>query len=351
MKKMGRKSKIAINGIAGFERLIMPNASSLDFVKDKQAIFNYLVEDMTARVAKMFKYENTPETFSAWAFEKGLQEQGFCMVWKGIPPKHSEGKEGIYALRGVGIGGELNDEYLPTLAVGSNPYLNVTISDELEDKNIVWAWNDSNFMGLSALHSLYAGLIAESYISLRLKLVLHRAPAIIVASNEDEKNEALKFLNDLDEGKLGVIGRKDTLNAMVKGSENGGFSTKPNSGDSSNTIKELIENIQYLYAQWNIKLGLNDNYNMKRESLNSSETSANEDTLLTLIDDMFECRKKAIEEMNAKFGTSIKVSLNNQWKRIEKRRDLQEEAQEKAVESLEEKPQEEIEEVKEDEEN
>lgn len=327
---MGRK--ISIKGLQGFDKLVMPNASTLLFIKDKESIFNYLVRDMTARVRKCFKYEDVPDTFNVWSFEKGLQEHGYCIVWRGKPPRN--GKEGIYALRDIGVGGEPDENYLPTLAVGANPYFSLTLTDDLDEDDIVWAWNDSNFMGLSELHSLYAGLLADSIITLRLKMVLHRAPAILVASNEDEKNEALTFLEDLDKGTLGVIGRKSTLNALVKGNEEGGFSTKPNSGDSQNSIKEIIEAIQYLYAQWQIKIGLNDNYNMKRESLNSSETSANEDTLFTLIDDMFECRKKAVEEINRKFGTSIKVSLNNQWKRIEERRELQEEALEKGVENL-----------------
>ena len=330
---MGKK--IRIKGLEGLENLIMPNASTLLFLKSKEAIFNYLVNDMTARVAKMYKYEDYPETFNPWAFEKGLQDQGFCITWNGTPPRN--GKKGPYALRGVGLGGELDESYLPTLAVGANPYLNLTINDDLDEKDIVWVWNDSSFMGLSSLNSLYAGLLADAFMTLRLKLVLHRAPAIIVASNEDEKDEGMKYLKDLDDGKLGVIGRKGSLNNLLKGSEEGGFSTKPNTGDSTNSLKEIIETIQYLYAQWQIKLGLNDNYNMKRESLNSSETSANEDTLFTLIDDMFECRKKGIEEINRKFGTSIKVSLNNQWKRINERRDLQQEEQEKIVENLDQK--------------
>lgn len=327
---MGRK--ISIKGLQGLENLIMPNASTLLFIKDKESIFNYLIKDMTARVRKCFKYDDVPNTLNVWSWEKGMQEHGYCMVWRGIPPRN--GEKGIYALRDIGTGGELDENYLPTLAVGANPYFSLTLTDDLDDDDIVWCWNDSNFMGLSELNSLYAGLLADAFITLRLKLVLHRAPAIIVASNEDEKNEAITFLDDLDQGKLGVIGRKSTLNALVKGNEEGGFSTKPNSGDSQNSIKEIIETIQYLYAQWQIKIGLNDNYNMKRESLNSSETSANEDTLFTLIDDMFEYRKKSVEEINRKFGTHIKVSLNNQWKRIEKRRELQEEALEKGVENL-----------------
>ena len=330
---MGR---IFIPGLQGIENFVMPRGNTLEFVKSKEEIFNYLCDDMLTRTIKMFKYSDYPETFSPWAFEMGLQTQGFIVVAR-CQPTLNDMPEGIYALRGVGFGGVLDDRFLPTRAVGQNPYLGVSIEEEFTSDNVAWVWNDSTFMGLTAVNNLYAGLLADAYISLRLKMVLTRAPAFPVASDEDEKIDAMRFLQELDEGKLGVIGRKSSLEKLV-GSD--GFSTKPNLGDGNNSIKEIIEAIQYLYAQWNIKLGLNDNYNMKREALNSSETSANEDTLYTLIEDMYETRKEAIEDMNRKFGTSIKVELAGEWKRIFEKRKLADEAEEKSVEAMPENPKE-----------
>ena len=52
---------------------------------------------------------------------------------------------------------------------------------------------------------------------------------------------------------------------------------------------------------------------MKRESLNSAETTADDDMLLPLIDDMLENRQKYFDKVNEMFGTSISVRLASSW--------------------------------------
>lgn len=343
---MPKNNSIYIPGLEGFDKLQNAYSGDIRFVADKERIFNTLIREMTARTLRMFKYESYPETFSPWAFEMALQNVGYAFIWKG-KPQNKEAEDGVYALRDIGTGGEPNENYLPTRAVGANPFLNITIDEKIKDDSIVWAWNDSQYMGIRDINNLYAGMLAESFVTLRLKLILHRAPAFAVASNEDEKSDALEFFKNLEDGKLGVIGTKKAIENVV-GHE--GFTTKPNLGDGQNSIKEIIETIQYLYAQWYIKLGLNDNYNMKREALNSTETSVNEDTLYGFIESMFECRKEAIAEANRKFGKNIRVSLAGEWKRIFERRnraDKMEEIQIEAVKNQDQKK----EEVKENEEN
>ena len=80
-----------------------------------------------------------------------------------------------------------------------------------------------------------------------------------------------------------------------------------------NGIIQLIELQQYLKASWFNEIGLNTNFNMKREYLSAEEIAANTDVLLPLVDDMLECRQKALEKINAMFGTNISVTKNSSW--------------------------------------
>ena len=347
---MARNKKPMIEGLKGFENLKFPFGSTLEFCKSKEDIFNYLVREMQARCLPMFKYFDYPDTFNPWTFEKGLQGQGYCIL---ANVQDTDKEKGWYALLGVGTGGELDASYLPTKAVGANPYLNTTIFEKLDDKSIVWAWNDSSCLGFSDVDSLFAGLLADAYITLRLKLVLHRAPSMVSADSEDEKEETLRYFDDLDKGKLGVIARKATLQRLT-GMDLG--LTHPLETSHQNSLKEIIETIQYLSAQWFIKKGLNDNYNMKRESLNSTETEANQDTLIPFIEDMLNQRKRAIEEWNKKSGFNIHVELAGAWKKLverQKRLEEKEKAEIEAVkqqaQSLVEQSQEQPKETKEDE--
>ena len=99
------------------------------------------------------------------------------------------------------------------------------------------------------------------------------------------------------------------------------------SQSSQMQLKDTIETKQYLMGSWLNELGLNANYNMKREAINESEADLNEDSLLPMIDDMLEQRKLLCENLNKKFGTNISVELSSSWKKIRKEIDLREEQQ------------------------
>ena len=60
-------------------------------------------------------------------------------------------------------------------------------------------------------------------------------------------------------------------------------------------------------------LGLNANYNMKRERLNMGETSMNIDLLLPYVDDMLRERQTAAKKINEMYGTTVTVELNSSW--------------------------------------
>ena len=88
------------------------------------------------------------------------------------------------------------------------------------------------------------------------------------------------------------------------------------------SITPMIEYQQYLKASlWN-DLGLNANYNMKREAINEAEAGLNENALLPFIDDILETQTKAFEKVNNHYGTNITVRLGSAWEDVrEKIRD------------------------------
>ena len=53
---------------------------------------------------------------------------------------------------------------------------------------------------------------------------------------------------------------------------------------------------------------------MKREALNSAESSINDDILFPLVDEMLRNRKEGAEKINAMYGTDISVDLASSWK-------------------------------------
>ena len=165
--------------------------------------------------------------------------------------------------------------------------------------------NDSLYLGLLPLYTRYATMMAETELSMLLALVNTRVTALISASDDRTMLSAQKYLKDLRDGKQGIVGESPMLD---------GVKVQPYAASGSgNYLTNLIEHMQYTKASWFNELGLNANYNMKRESINADESQLNDDALLPLVDDMLDCRRVAAEKVNAMFGTSISVEFASSW--------------------------------------
>lgn len=267
-------------------------ASKEDLAKD------YLMT-MVNRCIQMFEYENLPETITGKDIEFIVQNLGYACFTK---------VNNNYYVFNCSLGGVPNEYYIPTLAIVVNPYLK--FNEQLViDKDCVIIKNDSTYQGLLNMHKKYANLLAEVDISLKYGCWNSRLLNLIVAETDKAKKDAENILQKIVDGEeIGIIGGKQGL-------EN--IKTYPYSAGSDNTIKSLLELRQYLYATWYIDLGINANYNMKRESLSANEVAVNEDTLLPLVDDMLQVREQAVEKINKMFGLNISVKLNSSWEKIQ----------------------------------
>lgn len=268
-------------------------------LKDKDRLIKSYINYMLNRTQQMFKYKGLPDSIPQRNLEVILQVNGNAIITKV--------KNQLYAFFG-GLGGELNAYYLPTIATVANPYLNFSKNLTI-DKDCIVMTNDSLYQGLMPLFNKYASLLAETDISLRFASVNARIPEIVFADNDATCNSAKDYFRQIEDGKeMGIIGSKP----FFEGVKTADYSSKT----SATNIKDLIELQQYLKSNWFIDLGLNANYNMKREAINESESAMNEDALLPLIDDMLNCRKLGVDKINKMYGTSITVNLSSSWKEV-----------------------------------
>lgn len=264
-----------------------------DFGNKEQGIRQY-VTYMLSRTQQMFKWENLPESLPHRDLELLLQCNGFACVTK------VDGD--LYAFYG-GLGGEYNAYYRPTRCVVSNPYLN--FSKELKiDEDCVIILNDAMYQGLLPMFNRYATMLAENDVTIRLADINARLINIISAGDSSTYESAKDYIDKIEKGQLGIIGENSFILDGVK--------VQP-SASSGNNMIQLIELQQYLKGSWFEDIGLQASFNMKREALNSSETSQDDDILLPLADNMLECRKLACEKINAMFGTNISVDFNSAW--------------------------------------
>lgn len=247
------------------------------------------------KTTRMFKYSNLPKTIPSKDLETILQLQGYAIIAK-------DNNGDLYAFSG-GLGGEPNPYYLPTLAVVANPSLRLNKNYTI-DKECIVMLNDSYYQGLAPLINKYSNLLVECELSLKQAVINARIPTIVEADNDSTKASAEEFFNQIvNGGKFGVVMGKQ----FFEGLKSFPFNT------NTTNIKDIIEVLQYLRGTFYNEIGLNAQFNMKRESINSAESMANEDILLPTIHTMLECRKKAIEDINNMFSTNISVEFDSTW--------------------------------------
>lgn len=265
--------------------------------KDKEQTIRHYVQYMLIRTQSMFDYTGLPDTMPRQTLELYTQVNGFC----GIVEHDGD----LYSLFG-GWGGEPNAYYLPTKFVVANPHLNIFKTYTVDDDCIIYK-NDSIYRGLIPMFRRYATMLAENDISIRVADINARVLGIVEAKDDNTYNSAVEFFKHIEKGDNIPIASNallDTLHTQPMGSES-----------HANNLTDLIELQQYIKASWFNEIGLNANYNMKRESINSNEAQLNDDMLTPLIDDMLYCRSEQVEKINNMFGTNISVELGSAWKR------------------------------------
>lgn len=289
-----------------FQSFLFTDRRCLEYVTDKSKSSASIINYMLARLQKMFKYKNLPESIPRQYLENYLLVNGSCIIAR---DKKNESDQNIYAFVGA-AGGEPDIYYRPTKYMIANPSLNfsaeyyISDTDPNHERDAILVRNDTMWQGLYPMMARYAALISENLLTIRTADVMLRVLALITAPDDSSRLAADQFLKDITEGKLASIAENrflDGIRMQNPPSNNGSYLT------------QFIELHQYLVGSFYNEVGLNANYNMKREALSESETGLNDDSLMPLCEDMLRCRREDMEAVNALFGTSIEVDFDSSW--------------------------------------
>lgn len=269
--------------------------------RNKQENLSTHTRLMLNKSLNMFEYHNLPDTVPERELERILQTSGY-VGWTEV-----EGK--VYALWG-GLGGVQDEYYRPTQMTVANPGLKLKNGNSFSKtltigEDVVLMRNDDNMVGLIPIFGKYGTLMNETDLTIYITLINKRADNIISASDDNTAESARQYLKKLEEGEIGYIQETKLYDSLK---------TNPTkSGVSGSSFTELIELQQYLKGSMYNEIGLNANFNMKRERLNTSEVEMNSETLYPLVDNMLYNRREALKEVNEKFGLNIEVEFNSSW--------------------------------------
>ena len=268
----------------------------------KENITRYNMNNMLRRTLKMFKWKNLPDTITQRYMEIVIQTRGMIGFIKN--------NDNYYALWGT-LGGIPNWEYMPSQFIVSNPYLNLNANRyEIygENKDVVVIPNDSLYQGMLPILSYHSELLTEINLTKRMVQITSRFPVVFFAPDNNTKNDIEDYIKSLEDGDIKAIFDRNLMRDVK--------SLPVNEGKASNLMTQILETEQYQKAALFNDVGLQLNYNMKRETITSSEAQLGEGALLPLPDDMMECRKKACKEIKELFGLEIDVEFDSAWRNL-----------------------------------
>lgn len=287
------------------------------YSKDKKTIADNIGFSVLNKMQSAFKWSGLPDTIPQKWLESQLQVNGFSFVTRA-----DDGE--LYAFYG-GLGGEPDAYYQPTICVVANPGINFNKECQIGTDGVLIS-NDTYRRGLIPVIGKYAGLLAENTITMRIADIMARISNIISAGDESTKESAKEYLKQIEMGNLGIIQESPFLEDLK---------INPAATAGEHRLTDLIEVEQYLKASLYNELGLQANYNMKRESINSSEAQLGDDALQPFVDDMLTERKIAAEKINELYGLNISVEFNSAWNVSQKEREAELKQEEKLAEGAE----------------
>lgn len=265
-----------------------------EYVVNKDVALNHYIKYMLARTQSMFSYSGLPDTLPASKLEMLLQTKGYAFITKV--------NDNLYAFTGTLTGEPDVYEDYTEIAV-TNVALKLSKTYNLETDGVLIN-NDTLRIGLLPILNKYGALLAENTITIRTVDTMLRMVCMISASDDRTYTGAEKFIKDIVNGKLSAIGESAFFDGIK-------VHTVAN---TQNYLLQFMELEQYLKASCYNEIGLNANYNMKREQLGSNEAALNDDFLLPLVDNMIKERQIAVEKINEMFGTDISVDFASSWK-------------------------------------
>lgn len=261
----------------------------------EQSLYDFTLSILN-RTLGMFEYSNLPETLPQVEIEKRLQTKGHATIY--------QYKNNLYVTTGNLNGQELSPYNEPTYVNINVPAFNLSQRLEIGEQCIV-IYNDDMKTGLLDTISKHGTLMLENEITMLLSTYNARIQTLISAGTDQTINDAQKYLNQIIDGNLGIIGENAFFNDLK---------THNAQSAAKQDMSQLVQLQQFYKSDLYNELGLSSLNNMKKERMNVDEVNANNDNIFPYVDGMLRNRMEGIKMVNKLFNGNIEVDFSSTWK-------------------------------------
>lgn len=275
-----------------------------DHPLDKNILYQHFFRTLYNNASKVILLKGLPDDADKEFITSQLLLVGRIAVFKT--------KGNVYFLNGH-IGGIPDEYYYPTKVLIANPVLG---SFDLErDKEAVMVYLTPTdrildvpksptiiYGGLFSLISMVANILAECMTTVNTTLMNTRVHAIYTADTESAAKSAEPILKSIYMGKPYSVVTSELLERLNVNplSEHG----------LSNCLIETLEVCQYVLSLFWNGIGIDANYNMKRERLITAEVDKNIQSLIVPIQTILESLNDGFKKANNLFDIEIEAIKN-----------------------------------------
>ena len=258
---------------------------------EKNKISSIISDYLFNNALSIFRYDGLPDNVKGVDIEKNLLRFGKILFTKWRNEFY------IFSYSDTG-----NQNYLGeyTHYQVHNPYINC---DEIfSNDNAVKIKNNDTAEPLTSLMGVYAELLTESYITLNIADINSRIPFLVSARDNATKNSAEIFLNQILNGKQGIIAEQPLFDSL-----------NINPLTDHQNLQQIIELNKFFYSDYFQKIGLTNLYNNVHDRISATETEFTATSIYPYVDNMKRNRDIAVEKINAMFGLSVTVEFSSSW--------------------------------------
>ena len=274
---------------------------------DVDALYNWFFRDLYNAASRVILLDGLPEKADINFVMTHLITVGCVAVIK-----HNDE---IYMTNGY-LGGEKDVNYYGTRVIGANPIIGSYNLERGKEAEMLYLTPFDNIPlmsnadrgGLYSLISFTAALLADNLCSLNTAQINGRVQAIITAEDSTIAKSAELVMKDLYAGHPFRVLTEELYKRIH---------VNPVSASvQAHQLMELVEVQQYIRAMFWNSIGIDANYNMKRERLVTAEVESNFTALKVPVTTMINNLNQCCERANNALGTKLHARLNPEYKPI-----------------------------------
>lgn len=279
-------------------------AHLFDHPLDKNILYQHFFRTLYNNASKVILLKGLPDDADKEFIMSQLLLVGRISVFK------TKGK--TYFLNGH-IGGIPDEYYYPTRVLIANPVLGSFDLERDKEAVIVYLTPTDRILdvpksptiiygGLFSLISMVANILAECMTTVNTTLMNTRVHAIYTADTESAAKSAEPILKSIYMGKPYSVVTSELLERLNVNplSEHG----------LSNCLIETLEVCQYVLSLFWNGIGIDANYNMKRERLITAEVDKNIQSLIVPIQTILESLNDGFKKANNLFDINVEAIKN-----------------------------------------